>query len=94
MLILARHGETPANARRLMVGSIDPPLTDRGRRQASAIGASLPAGAAVVSSPRGRARETAGAYGMPEVDARWREGDYGAREGRPAAEAWLRLWEQ
>ncbi len=94
MLILARHGETPANARRLMVGSVDPPLTDRGRRQARAIAASLPVGAAVVTSPLGRARQTAGAYGEPEVDERWREVDYGELEGRPAAETWLPLWEQ
>ena len=94
MLILARHGETPANARRLMVGSIDPPLTDRGRRQARAVAATLPAGAVVRSSPLGRARETAGAYGEPDVDERWREVDYGEREGRPAAETWLPLWEQ
>ena len=94
MLILARHGETPANAQRLMVGSIDPPLTDRGHRQASAIAASLPVGAVVVSSPLGRARETAGAYGVPEVDERWREVDYGELDGRPSAETWLPLWEQ
>jgi broad specificity phosphatase PhoE len=94
VLILSRHGETPANARRLMVGSIDPPLTDRGRRQAKAIAASLSPGAVVVSSPLGRARETAGAYGEPEVDERWREVDYGELEGRPAAETWLPLWEQ
>ena len=94
MLILARHGETPANARRLMVGSTDPPLTDRGRRQAKAIAGSLPAGAVVLSSPLGRARETAGAYGEPEVDDRWREVDYGELEGRSSAETWLPLWEQ
>ncbi|HEX2191972.1 MAG TPA: histidine phosphatase family protein [Acidimicrobiales bacterium] len=94
MLILARHGETPANAGRLMVGKIDPPLTDRGRRQAEAVAASLPAGAVVLSSPLRRARDTAGAYGQPEVDDRWREVDYGELDGRPAAETWLPLWEE
>lgn len=94
MLILARHGETPANAGRLMVGKIDPPLTDRGRRQAEAVAAALPEGAVVVSSPLRRARETAAVYGPPEVDERWREVDYGELDGRPAAEAWLPLWEE
>ena len=94
MLILARHGETPANADRLMVGRIDPPLTDRGRRQAQAVAAALPEGAIVVSSPLRRARETAGIYGEPEVDDRWREVDYGELDGQPAAETWLPLWEQ
>src|SRR5215210_5004127 len=77
-----------------MVGSIDPPLTDRGRRQARAVAAALPPGAVVMSSPLGRARETAGAYGEPQVDERWREVDYGELEGRPSAETWLPLWEQ
>ena len=94
MLILARHGETPANAGRLMVGRIDPSLTDRGRRQPQAVAASLPRGAVVVSSPLRRARDTAGAYGEHQVDERWREVDYGELDGRPAAEAWLPLWEE
>ncbi len=94
MLILARHGETPANAERLMVGRIDPPLTERGRRQAAALAASLPAGATLLSSPLQRARQTAAAYGDVEVDDRWREVDYGEYESRPAAETWLPLWER
>lgn len=93
MLILARHGETSANAGRLMVGKIDPPLTDRGRRQAAAVAAALPQGAVVLSSPLRRARETAAVFGEPEVDERWREVDYGELDGRPAAETWLPLWE-
>jgi broad specificity phosphatase PhoE len=93
VLILARHGETPANADRLMVGRIDPPLTDRGRRQAAAIAASLSPGAMVISSPLERARETAAAFAEPQVDQRWREVDYGELDGTPAAEAWLPLWE-
>ena len=94
MLILARHGETPANAERLMVGRSDPPLTDRGRRQAGALAASLPAGATLFSSPLRRARQTAAAFGDAEVDDRWREVNYGEYESRPAAEAWLPLWER
>ncbi len=94
MLILARHGETPANAGRLMVGKIDPPLTDRGRRQAAAVAATLPRGAVLVTSPLRRARDTAAAHGDAEVDERWREVDYGELDGRPAAETWLPLWEE
>ena len=94
MLILARHGETPANAGRLMVGKSDPPLTDRGRRQAAAVAATLPSGAVLVSSPLRRARDTAAAHGDAEVDERWREVDYGELDGRPAAETWLPLWEE
>lgn len=94
MLILARHGETPANAGRLMVGHIDPPLTDRGRRQAAAVAAALPAGAVLLSSPLRRARETAAACGDPEVDDRWQEVNYGELDGRPVGEAWLPLWDR
>ncbi len=94
MLILARHGETPANAERLMVGRTDPPLTERGRRQAEALAASLPVRATLVASPLQRARQTAQALGDAEVDDRWREINYGEFESRPAADAWLPLWER
>lgn len=59
MLILLRHGQTEANASGLLQGRADLPLTERGRAQAAAAAARLPAGAAVVCSPLRRARETA-----------------------------------
>ena len=60
-LILARHGETPANRDRLSLGRRDVPLTEKGRLQAEALAeslASLPI-AAVYSSPLCRALDTA-----------------------------------
>jgi broad specificity phosphatase PhoE len=67
MLILARHGQSEANASGLLVGRADSPLTDLGCRQADAIGAILSEGARtanrplgrVISSPLGRAVATA-----------------------------------
>jgi broad specificity phosphatase PhoE len=67
MLLLVRHGQSEANLSGLLVGRLDSPLTDLGRRQAAAIGAALAMRAArtetaprrVISSPLGRARETA-----------------------------------
>jgi broad specificity phosphatase PhoE len=94
VLVLARHGESPANARRLLVGRIDPPLTDRGRRQAGALAAALGEPAAVVTSPLRRARETAAALGEAAVDERWVEVDYGDLDGRPVGEAWSPLWDR
>ncbi len=95
MLILVRHGETEANAQRLLVGRADPPLTERGRAQAEAL-APVVAGAGLVKvSPLRRARETAAALGLPvDVDERWIEVDYGELDGRPVTETWLPLWEQ
>jgi broad specificity phosphatase PhoE len=95
VLILVRHGETEANARRLLVGRANPPLTERGRQQARAL-ASAVAGAGVVRvSPLRRARETAAAFDLPvEVDDRWIEVDYGELDGRPVTEAWAPLWER
>ena len=82
MLVIVRHGQTAANAEGLLLGRADPPLTDLGRRQAAALAAALPRPARVVSSPLGRAKETAAAFGHPvEVDDRWVELDYGGLDG-------------
>ncbi len=64
VIYLVRHGETEWNLIRRYQGWGDSPLTRRGIAQAAAIGrtlARLPeaAGAAIVSSPLGRARRTA-----------------------------------
>ncbi|MGH9103201.1 MAG: histidine phosphatase family protein, partial [Acidimicrobiales bacterium] len=89
MLLLVRHGETAANAAGKLLGRADPPLTAVGCRQARALAAVLPEGARVISSPLGRAMQTAALLsGVPEdelsVDPRWIELDYGELDGRPA----------
>ena len=94
-LILVRHGETPANARRLLVGRMDPPLTQRGEGQARALAAAVGPVDGLVVSPLGRTRQTAAAFGVPvRLDERWIEVDYGELDGRPVTEAWAPLWER
>jgi broad specificity phosphatase PhoE len=43
MLVLVRHGQTDANARGLLLGRADPPLSELGRHQAAALAAHVPA---------------------------------------------------
>ncbi len=84
MLIVVRHGATEANARGLLLGRSDPPLSTTGRAQAVALATLLPRAARVVTSPLARARQTAEviARGVPvEVDQRWIEMDYGDLDG-------------
>ena len=86
VLTLVRHGQSEANARGLMCGRSDPPLTETGRRQARALAAGLPRPTRLVSSPLVRARETAALFGSDlevECDPRWTEMDYGDLDGRP-----------
>ncbi|WP_407444198.1 bifunctional RNase H/acid phosphatase [Rhodococcus sp. (in: high G+C Gram-positive bacteria)] len=61
-LLLLRHGQTPLSIERRYSGRGNPPLTELGREQAVAAARRIAARggvAAVVSSPLGRARETA-----------------------------------
>jgi probable phosphoglycerate mutase len=84
MLYLVRHGRTAPNAARRLLGRMDVPLDDLGRRQAQALGGvgALRDARRVVSSPLLRALETAEALGPPvEVDDRWAEIDYGVYDG-------------
>jgi len=86
VLTLVRHGQSEANARGLMCGRADPPLTETGRRQARALAAGLPRPTRLVTSPLVRARETAALLGAEvpvEVDTRWTEMDYGELDGQP-----------
>ncbi len=102
MLILVRHGQTDANARGLLLGRADPPLTEAGYRQARALAAALPRADRIVSSPLTRARHTAAvlagaAPGVTdaeevEVDPRWIEMDYGDLDGQPASALSEQLW--
>ena len=95
MLYLVRHGRTASNAARLLLGRMDVPLDELGRRQAAAL-AGVPAlhGAAkVISSPLARALDTAKAIGPPVVvDERWIEIDYGVFDGAELTAAG-ELWE-
>jgi broad specificity phosphatase PhoE len=100
VLTLVRHGQSDANARGLLCGRTDPPLTEVGRDQARALAAGLERPTRIVTSPLGRAHETASLIAEPtglpvEVDDRWIELDYGALDGRPASaltgDAW-RTW--
>ena len=97
-LHIVRHGESAGNARGIIQGSLDLPLTERGREQAERVARRLhgrPIGA-VYSSPLRRAAETADAIGarlalpvMPEPALT--EYGFGAAEGLPWAEV-RRRW--
>lgn len=85
VLILVRHGRTPANAAGLLQGRIDQELDEHGQAQVAAV-AEFVTGRwqvdAVVSSPLRRAVQTAAAFGQPiEIDERWIELAYGEYEG-------------
>ena len=95
MLIVVRHGQTPANAAAQLLGRADPPLTETGLEQAEALAGAVGPVDLVVSSPLQRARQTAAAFGVPvEVDERWTELDYGIYDERPIAEVPSELWDR
>jgi probable phosphoglycerate mutase len=88
VLILVRHGETAANAAGLLLGTTESPLTERGRAQVTALGPLLSGVSRLISSPLGRARESAALLGLDvpvEVDERWVEIHYGEFEGESLA---------
>jgi broad specificity phosphatase PhoE len=104
VLVLLRHGEAAGNADGLLLGRIDSPLTDRGKRQAAGLaaffgpGSLVPSVSRVITSPLIRARGTAESLGLGipvEVDDRWIEVDYGEFDGQKLsgvpAEVW-RAW--
>ncbi len=93
MLILVRHGQTPANATGLLLGRSDQPLTELGLRQAAAAASAVGSPTRVLSSPLVRARATAAAIGLPvEVDERWIELDYGVFEQAPLGDVPAEVW--
>jgi broad specificity phosphatase PhoE len=95
MLWLVRHGQTAENARGLLLGRADPPLSEIGRRQAAALAQVVPPDARVISSPLRRARETAEPFGRPaEIDGRWIELDYGTLDGCRPGEVDEAVWER
>jgi probable phosphoglycerate mutase len=85
-IVLVRHGETEWSRDRRHTGRTDVPLTERGRREAIAVGERL-AGrrfALVLTSPASRATETCRLAGLGAealVDDDLREWDYGDYEG-------------
>jgi probable phosphoglycerate mutase len=90
-LYVARHGETAWSLSGQHTGRTDLPLTERGERQARALGERLRgcAVAAVLTSPSQRAVRTgqiAGFDDMSEIDPDLAEWDYGQYEGRRTAE--------
>lgn len=95
MLYLVRHGRTAENAAHRLLGRLDVPLDETGRRQARALSSmeELRQARRVISSPLQRALDTAHALGPPvSVDERWVEIDYGVFDGQElgrAAELWV-----
>jgi broad specificity phosphatase PhoE len=91
VVYLARHGETAWSLSGQHTGRTDLPLTERGERQARALGQRL-RGAGFVkafTSPSQRARRTAdlaGLGGLVEIDPDLAEWDYGQYEGRRTAD--------
>ncbi len=92
-IILVRHGETVANREFRYVGTRDDALTEHGQTQARQIAEALSVlpVAAVYSSPRLRAYETAlpvaSRHGLTvQVVDELREGDFGRWEGLSRAE--------
>lgn len=88
-LWLARHGETEWTTSRRHTGSTDIPLTEEGRRQASALAPRFEGIEfdLVLSSPASRALETAELAGFePQIEERLREWDYGEYEGLTTAQ--------
>jgi broad specificity phosphatase PhoE len=98
VLILVRHGRTPANKAGLLQGRLDQDLDEFGQRQAGAVAemvqALMPIDA-VIASPLKRAQQTAASFGLAvETDERFIElsfGDYeGAKHSDVPAEVWQR----
>ena len=85
-IALVRHGEADGSVRGRCCGSLDPPLSDEGRRQmrrASRLLRHL-AAVAIYASPQRRACDSARTLGMAApivVDDRLREIDFGLLEG-------------
>ena len=90
-LYLARHGETAWSLSGQHTGRTDLPLTERGERNARALGERLRGltFAKVLTSPLQRAARTcelAGFGGVAEIDPDLVEWDYGQYEGRRTVE--------
>jgi len=87
-VLLVRHARTSYNARRMLVGRLDVPLDQEGRRQAKLLATRLVSlrGCAVYCSPLQRAVQTASALGDPKLVPDLVEVDHGQLEGLAEAE--------
>jgi broad specificity phosphatase PhoE len=95
VLILVRHGRTALNAAGRLQGRIDEPLDEVGERQAVEVAAFVGPVDELISSPLGRARQTAEAFGMPfEIDGRWIELSYGIYDGVELASTPSSMWQR
>lgn len=99
MLVLVRHGATVANAEGRLLGRAESPLTDEGRAAARALGGLVRrrAVARLLTSPLGRARDTAAHLGLDlaaEVDDRWVEVDYGSYDGEKLGDVPAEVWQR
>lgn len=102
MIYLVRHGRTALNAAGLLQGRVDEPIDEVGVRQLTQVGERLAVeapGAAVISSPLLRARQSsallASAVGVSDVDVdeRWIELDYGVFDAMPVADVPPDIWQ-
>jgi alpha-ribazole phosphatase len=99
MLILVRHGRTPANAEGRLQGRLDQQLDAVGRQQAAQLGRYLDQRFGsidqLISSPLRRAIETASYLGDDLIiDDRWVELSYGEFEGTPHSEVPSEVWQR
>jgi broad specificity phosphatase PhoE len=89
-VVLVRHGETEWSRAGKHTGRTDIPLTERGRREAQAVGEALSNDfALVLTSPLARALETCRLAGFGDravVRDELMEWDYGTYEGRTTAD--------
>ncbi len=100
-VILWRHGRTEWNVAGRVQGQSDIPLDEVGIQQAKEAGARLASlkPARIVSSDLQRAAATAAELGVlagvePELDERFRELNFGAREGLTWKQAWQQFPEE
>jgi len=101
LILLIRHGQTAANRDALLVGRIDPPLTELGEAQAQRLGARLQGSnpSSILSSPLSRARQTAEAIAAStgltvKTEDRLIEMNYGEWDGMPIADVPIDVWRQ
>jgi probable phosphoglycerate mutase len=88
-IVVVRHGETEWSKSGKHTGRTDVPLTEEGRKGASALGARLADFhfARVLSSPLSRAKDTCALAGFePQLVDDLMEWDYGDYEGKTTAE--------
>ncbi len=92
LVTLFRHGQTEGNLLGRWQGHTDSPLTDLGKRQASAVAAHAPAMGQLYTSPLGRTRQTAELLGRPlgldpRPDEGFKEMSFGTWENLTSDEA-------